>query len=248
MFDKISYVLYFYRVSGLTPARVDSNYAFMADSETRFPSPDDLLPAITAQPPINAPLLLVDACPVEDLGSVILNLYGLNQLIVNESETRDIWADGVFAWNYIVPVLYKLLQTRYEHPVPSVLRAGSLLYIAAIRRRFGVRFLTHVQIRNLKNSMTVLLQEIGPIGYDPAILMWLLVLGSTLSFLKEDHEWFVSQTAQHIFNIGCGSWDEVIVSYVQKVMWINDMLCPERAELRQELSRTMQDSYRRDFS
>jgi hypothetical protein len=240
--------LYLIRVSGLTPARVDTNYAFMTDSVTRFLSPDDLLPAITAQAPIDAPLLLVDACPVEDLASAILNLYGLNQLIINETETRDLWSDGVFAWNYIVPVLYKLLQTRNEHSVPSILRAGSLLYIAAIRRRFGVRFLTHVQIRNLKNSMTVLLQEIGPVGYDSAILLWLLVLGSTLSFLKEDHDWFISQTAKHIFTIGCGSWNEVMGCYVQKVLWINDILVLEGEELRQELSKTIWDSYRREFS
>jgi hypothetical protein len=220
----------------------------MTNSVPRFPSPTNLLPAIAAWPPRDAPMLLAEACTAEDLTLAIHDLYGLNQLIITEAETRDIWVDGVFAWNYIVPVLYKLLLTRYEQPGTSMLRAGAMLYIAAIRRRFGVRFLTHVQIWNLKNSMSVLLQENEPVPYDTPIFLWLLVLGSTLSSPKEDHEWFVSQTAQHIFTRRYESWDEVIGDYVQKVLWIDELLIPEREILRQELSTIMWNSYGLAFS
>ncbi len=220
----------------------------MTDSVPRFPSPDDLLPAVPACPPLNPPMLLVDACTAEDLNLVIHHLYGLNQLIIREAGARDIWSDGVFAWNYIVPVLYNMLSTNYQLPSPLALRAGAMLYIAAIRRRFRVRFLTHAQIRNLKNSMTLLLTEIEPVGYDPSILLWLLVLGSTLSSLKEDHEWFVSQTAQHIVIMGYSSWDEVMGKYIQKVLWIDELVVSEREALRQELSTIIWNSYGREFS
>lgn len=220
----------------------------MTDSVPRFPSPDDLLPAITAWPPRNAPMLLAEACTAEDLTLALHDLYGLNQLIISEAESRDIWADGVFAWNYVVPVLYNLLLTRYEHPGLSALRAGAMLYIAAIRRRFRVRFLTHAQVRNLKNSMTVLLNEREPVRYDPSVLLWLLVLGSTQSSLREDHEWFVSQTAQHIVSMEYSSWDELMVEHVQRVLWIDELVAPEREAFRQELSTTIWNSYGWEFA
>lgn len=222
----------------------------MTDTVPRFPFPDDILPAIAAPIPNNTPFLLAESCMVEDLASAIYGLYGLNQLLINEAEGRDIWADGVFSWTRIVPVLHKLLLIRYEQldPGSAVLQAGAMLYIAAIRRRFGVRFLTHVQIRKLRISMTVLLEDIDPIRYNSAIWLWLLVLGSTLSFLKEDHDWFISQTAQYISTIGYGTWDEVIRNHVQNVLWINDILIPELESLRVEVSTIVWNTYRQEFS
>jgi hypothetical protein len=222
----------------------------MADTLPRFLYPSDILPLIAAPPLKNASFLLAEACTVEDLTSTIRDLYTLNQLIIDKSEGRDIWVDGVFSWRYIVPVLHKLLLTRYEQldPRSAVLRAGAILYIAAIRRRFGVRFLTHVQTRKLRLSLTALLEDAEYNGYDAAILLWVLVLGSTLSSLKEDHDWFVSQTALYIFTIGCWSWVEVLGNYVQKVLWINDILVPELESLRQEVSTIMWNSYRREFA
>jgi hypothetical protein len=221
----------------------------MADSVPRFPFPDDLLPAIAAPLSNTAPFLLAEACTVEDLALAIYSLYGLNQLMINEAEGRDIWVDGVFSWTHIVPVLHKLLLIRYEQldPGSAVLRAGAMLYIAAIRRRFGARFLTHVQIRKLRTSMTILLEDINAIRYDAAIWLWLLVLGSTLSFLKEGHDWFISQTAQYISAIGYGTWNEVIGNYVQNVLWINDILIPELELLRMEVSTIMWNSYRQEL-
>ena len=96
--------------------------------------------------------------------------------------------------------------------------------------------------------MTVLLEDINPIRYDSAIWLWLLVLGSTLSFLKEDHDWFISQTAQYISAIGYGTWDEVIRNHVQNVLWINDILVPELESLRVEVSTIVWNTYRQEFS
>ncbi|KAH8781576.1 hypothetical protein F5882DRAFT_519247 [Hyaloscypha sp. PMI_1271] len=187
---------------------VDTNYAFMANTVPRFPYPEDLYPAVP-QRPGNDPLLLTEACNQEDLLSPIYDLYSLNQLIINEPKVRDIWADGVFAWKYIVPVLHKLLLIKYEQlgPGSAALRTGAMLYIAAIRRRFGVRFLTDIQTQKLRTSIMALLQDADLAGYDAAaaVLLWLFVLVSTLSDLRDDRNWFVSQTAQHISTMGYGS-------------------------------------------
>jgi len=95
--------------------------------------------------------------------------------------------------------------------------------------------------------MIILLEDIEPIRYDASVWLWLLVLGCTLSFLKEDHDWFISQTAQYISAIGYGTWTEVIGNHVQNVLWINDILVPELESLRVEISTIMWNSYRREL-
>jgi len=230
--------------------RVDTNYAFMANTVPRFPYPEDLYPAVP-QRPGNDPLLLTEACNQEDLLSPIYDLYSLNQLIINEPKVRDIWADGVFAWKYIVPVLHKLLLIKYEQlgPGSAALRTGAMLYIAAIRRRFGVRFLTDIQTQKLRTSIMALLQDADLAGYDAAaaVLLWLFVLVSTLPDLRDDRNWFVSQTAQHISTMGYGSWDEAISGSVEKVLWIDDILVDELESLHQDVSMTMLVSYGHRF-
>jgi hypothetical protein len=232
----------------LTHLRVDTNYAFMSDTTPRFPYPDDLLPKIAATPADNTISTLAEACKVEPLTLAIHDLYNLNRLIIDEATARVIWVDGVFEWNYIVPVLHKLLLVRHEEldPASAALRAGSNLYIAAIRRRMGVRFLTHVQIRRLRLTLTALFQSgNGPAYEDFAVMLWLLVLGSTLSSLKEDHDWFISQATHHIFTVGA-SWDEM-KSSISNVMWIDDLLVTELESLRQEVTEKMQSSFRHEL-
>jgi hypothetical protein len=222
----------------------------MVDTVPRFPYPEGIYPRIHGQPS-NDPVLLVKACNDEDLTSIIYELYNLNRLIIDETVTRYIWDDGVFAWKYIIPVLHKLLRISYEQLGPGsvVLRAGAMLYIAALRRRFGVRFSTVVQIQKLRASMTALLQNVDHVGYSAAapVLLWLLVLGSTISELEDDHDWFVIQTTHHIYTMGYRSWDEAIGGSVKKVLWIDDILVDELELLRQEVSITMLDSYKRQF-
>jgi hypothetical protein len=120
-----------------------------------------------------------------------------------------------------------------------------MLYIAAVRRRFGVRDLTDIQIQKLRTSMMALLQDADLAGYDAAaaVLLWLFVLGSTLSNLRDDRDWFVSQRAQHISTMCYGSWDEAISGSVKKVLWIDDILVDELESLRQDVSMTILVSY-----
>ena len=218
----------------------------MTNSTPRFPFPTHLLPATTAIIPEGASLPLVEACSAEDLALAIRSLYNVNQLMANEGATRKIWSDGVFSWMHIVPVLHNLLLTKFDDPNLSILRAGAMLYIAAIRRRMGVKFLTHTQIRSLKNSMMALSQESEP-TLEPAIWIWLLVLGSTLSFLHDDHIWFVSQTAQCFVIMRYESMDQML-GYVKSVLWIESILVPELETLRQELTAAVKDMYGTDLS
>jgi hypothetical protein len=94
-----------------------------------------------------------------------------------------------------------------------------------------------------------LLQDADLAGYDAAaaVLLWLFVLVSTLSDLRDDRNWFVSQTAQHISTMGYGSWDEAISDSVKKVLWIDDILVDELESLHQDVSMTMLVSYGHRF-
>jgi len=222
----------------------------MTDTLPRFPYPDDLIPRTPARPLDNTVLLLAEICKVEDLNSAIYNLYSLNQLIIHEAEARDVWKDGIFEWNHIVPALHKLLLIRHEEldAESAAIRSGSILYIAAIRRRFGIRFLTHVQIRKLRVALSTLLENLNYSAYeDSGVIVWMLVLGGTLSSLKDDHDWFVTHAAQHIFTVGCASWDEV-KSTLKEVIWINHILITELESLRQEVSETLRSVHLHELS
>ena len=228
--------------------RVDTNYAFMTDTLPRFPYPDDLIPATSARPLHNTIVLLTETCKFEDLTSAIYNLYSLNQLIIEEDEARDVWKDGVFEWNHVVPALHKLLLARHEDldAGSTAIRSGSVLYIAAIRRRFGIRFLTHVQIRILRVTLSTLFENVNTSPYEDSVMLWMLVLGGTLSSLKDDHDWFVSHTTRHVFTLGCTSWEEV-KSTLKKVIWLDHVLITELESLRQEVSETLRSFYLHEF-
>ena len=221
----------------------------MTDTLPRFPYPDDLIPATSAPLLDNSIFLLTGICKFEDLTLAISGLYRLNQLIIDEAEARDVWKDGIFEWNHIVPVLHKLLLTTRNEDLDAesaALRSGSMLYIAAIRRRFGIRFLTHVQIRGLRVALSTLFENDNTSACENSVMLWMLVLGGTLSSLKDDHDWFISHTAQHIFTIGYASWDEV-KSTIKRVIWIDHLLISELDALRQEVSETLRSFYLQEF-
>ena len=217
----------------------------MTDTLPRFPYPDDLIPAISGPPLDKTIFLLSESCKVEDLTSAIYDLYSLNQLMIAEAEARDVWKDGIFEWNHIVSALHQVLLIRHERldAESAALRSAAILYIAAIRRRFGVQFLTHAQIRGLRVALSTLFENVNPSASENSgVMLWMLVLGGTLSSLKNDHDWFVSHTAQHIFSVGCVSWDEV-KSTLKEVIWLDQVLITELENLRREVSEILRSFY-----
>jgi hypothetical protein len=184
--------------------------------------------------------------------SAVNDLLILNQSILSELATRDLWDDGVFAGLYILPVLAKFLSIRpdingYSPALArqESCRIGALLYLAGIRHRFGVQFSAHIYIPKLKQAIISQAgsnaEEISP------LIVWLLVLGGTQSFMNEDHKWFVQATAALVQRLQLSTWDG-LMDTVRMVSWIEGILEVECDLFRMEVSSESWNSHEHLFS
>ena len=184
--------------------------------------------------------------------SAVNDLLILNQTILSELATRDLWDDGVFAGLYILPVLAKFLSIRpdingYSPALArqESCRIGALLYLAGIRHRFGVQFSAHIYIPKLKQAIISQAgsnaEEISP------LIVWLLVLGGTQSFMNEDHKWFVQATAALVQRLQLSTWDG-LMDTVRMVSWIEGILEVECDLFRMEVSSESWNSHEHLFS
>jgi hypothetical protein len=208
-------------------ARVDVNAAFMQDSSPRFPLPENILPEATLSLPAMDPVRgLAGTCRTAETRFAMNLLQNLNRLVVDELSRRDLWDDGVFAGMHIVPVLHHLLSTRHEitQENSAVLgeescRLGAILYLGAIRLKFGVTLTADFYVRKLKKC--IMLQGEAFWDETPEILVWFLVLGGIQStFMEEEHAWFIAALASHAASAGHMSWED-LMSLIREVLWID---------------------------
>jgi hypothetical protein len=171
---------------------------------------------------------LVEACTINDVAGAMNDLYYLNQLLVEQSKSRDIWVDSFFAGVYVAPLLHRFLSIRKSYtgrnPVlrrEGLCQTGAILYLATIRCRFGISIPANIHIGVLRDLWTF--QNAERLKYDGlAVQLWLLAIGEIQCTTKEDYKWFVSELAQTIVDMRCVLWEEVL-SYVKRVLWIPDL-------------------------
>ncbi|KAF4626853.1 hypothetical protein G7Y89_g11305 [Cudoniella acicularis] len=220
---------------------IDVNTAFLHDRCPRFPAPEDILPKANIEVlALHSPHPMLEACIDEQVVSVMSELLVLNQLILSELAVRDMWDDGVFAGLHIVPIMSKLLCIRQEPcehgPVfarQKACRIGALLYLAAIRRSFGVHLAPDIHIPKLKHAITTWV-ELNMDGTNPLIL-WLLVIGGAQSLGHQDNGWFVSATVNIIVRLQLSAWEELMNS-VRSVLWVEGILQVECSEFHRKIS------------
>lgn len=222
--------------------RVDVNAAFMQDSTPRFPLPEYILPEITSSLSAIDPVRgLIGACQTAEMRFAMNLLQDLSHLVAGELSRRDLWNDGVFAGMHVVPVLHHLLSTRHEitQENSAVLgeescRLGAILYLGAIRLKFGLTLTADVYVRKLKDC--ILLKGEASWDETPEILIWLLVLGGIQStFMEEEHAWFIAALASHAASAGYMSWED-LMSLVREVLWIDKAFEGECVALQGEIT------------
>lgn len=221
--------------------RLDVNTAFLLCRHPRFPCPSDILPTINTEllPPVsNAGLLQI--CFTEDLISIIKSVYNINWLIKSSLATRNIWDDGLFAGYYIMPLLHKLLSI-HSGPCEDVIglckeqacSIGVILYLASIRRYFGISLATNVYIPKLKE--TVAKWQLSYVVEADHPLLWVVMMGGIQSLHHEGHQWFVSTMAALISSYAYDSWHSVMET-INKVLWIPGILDIECNKFHEEVS------------
>jgi hypothetical protein len=223
------------------------------DRVPRFPVSDDFLPriAIQALSPSLEPLLL-EFCSTDEMVSAINELLALNQYVINELNVRDVWApDALLGGLYVVPVVGRFLSVRHDLDDHSqdlarneALRIGALLYLAGIRSRCRMFLVPDVYIPKLKHVISILVSNLDE---SRSFLLWLLVIGGLQSLTHEDHNWFVSSTAEVIVRMQLQSWDELMI-VVRGLLWVEGIFEVESYQFRTEVFSEALNSYGHFFS
>ena len=241
-------------VMPLTLTRADTNTAFTEDRIPRYPVPNDLLSAHIIEPPLvmSIPMRLAEGCNTEDIASAMRDLYGQNQLLVEQVQPTSGWTDGVFANLNLLPVLHRFLTIRYydleQNPASirhAAYRSGAILYLAAVRVQYGIRLSEELHVRDLRAALSVM--EKLNIDCDLPVLLWLLVMGGTRSFTYLEHDWFLSKLVQIIIVMDYASWDQVMYQ-VRGVLWAEGLSQEDCEVLRREVSSSASNTYQHIFA
>jgi hypothetical protein len=120
-----------------------------------------------------------------------------------------------------------------------------VLYLAGIRRRFGVNLATCIYISKLKDAIVA--QENSNLDGSDPILLWRLLIGGIQSLIHAEHKWFVSATAELIVRRQFNMWEE-LVDIVRGVLWIEGILDVECDEFHREVSAESWNTYGYIFS
>ncbi|KAH9222397.1 hypothetical protein DL95DRAFT_441524 [Leptodontidium sp. 2 PMI_412] len=223
---------------------LDVNAAFLFDRPPHFAPPYDILPHLNADLPIlSLSSHLLAICNTPSLLSAVTDLLALNQILIRELAIRDIWNDELFAGLHIVPVISKFLSITHntiENPSlgkQEALRLATLLYLAGIRRQFGVHLQTDIYASKLK-------QCLEPHNWDGGdeVLLWLLFVGGVTSFSNENHDWFLSIMADLIVSFKYSFWDEVATG-LSRVLWVEGLFGVDCDKFRTEVTSKLWDSF-----
>ncbi|RFU24393.1 hypothetical protein B7463_g11947, partial [Scytalidium lignicola] len=227
---------------------VDVNAAFLQDLVPRFLSPLDILPPLYTN---RLTSNVMDESSSSNLAAELVPIFEqislLNEFILRELGTRDLWDDGVFCGLQIVPILHQLLSVRFdiEAPNPAIvrqefLRICAIIYLAKLRQKFGVNLALDIYIAKLKRAVIDLYELV--LGGADHLLLWGLIISGLQSFGYRDHAWFVSMAAVAILHAECESWNEV-VNKIGQMMWVQQAFDLECDRFRQELSDELWVSY-----
>jgi hypothetical protein len=178
--------------------------------------------------------------------SVINELLMLNDFMVGKA-SGSMWGNGVFAGLHVVPLLSRLLTIRHNTTSPTLAkeescRAGALLYLSGIRRRFGVDLTSGIHVQNLKLAICRdASRETNP------IMPWLLVVGGAQSVVLEDRNWFISATADLILSFRYNTWDELMRD-VRDILWVEGILENECGRFHADVVAEIRSKYGHIFS
>lgn len=153
-----------------------------------------------------------------------------------------------------MPVLSKLLsldtpstKSFASHPnciTQEACRIGAMLYLAAVRRKFGVPLPGKIYIPKLKSAIQA--WDVSGVPGSDSVLLWVLLIGCMQALRHEEYPWFVERITALISKLGCVSWDAVM-ALATKVLWVQGVFEIECEELHRDVSIAWWNLYRRVF-
>jgi hypothetical protein len=214
---------------------IEHNAASEQDTIPSFPPPDQyvrgpILEVPSEQSSAHLEAIVSGSRLLPFMSTKMHNIYqdiSALTLILNGASAQ-VWLDANYAGLHIYPTLHKLLTIQSEisndaaDMAEEILRLGGLLFLAGIRRRFGISpVVTHVQISKLQ-AIFEQNQEMWR-GASDSLQMWVLFMAGCAATTREERAWAVKalmrqSTGLLVFPL----WDD-IMGVVTAMWWIGEV-------------------------
>jgi hypothetical protein len=175
---------------------------------------------------------------------ILMELSVLIAKLTTEPEERISWEDPNFPGFAFYPTLHKLLALQMpskddelENDVQELCRLGGLLFIAEVRRKFGVSpVVTTVQVAKLRSlldsSRLLWKNEMN------TIRAWALVMASCAASIDSDRVWAVEQLIRSQASSTSQSWTDII-NKVSDMWWVEEIFSLNAQRLKIEYTNAL---------
>jgi hypothetical protein len=231
------YEIYVFSETRLKYNRADVNGSYFQDITPRFPPPTHLLPTFGKQDQhltshkSNAP------SAIEESSSFWQEIRNLQNLLHIEMRHRDIWRDTTFHGLYILPILGRVLAMRTKvvdetggtETIGDVFRLATVLYVSAVRKRFGVDTLSGERLYASKLRSTLASQPLV-CKLPPPVLAWILSIAFTSNCDTEQKRFFLEALKDLTVTLEIASIAG-LKETIKTVVWDEDLLFHESQSL-----------------
>lgn len=226
-----------YSETRLNYNRADVNGSYFQDKPPRFPPPTHLLPKFKRQDQHFASRKRNSASAIEDFSDICQEIRNLQSLLHVEMRHRNIWQDTVFQGLYIIPILGRVLamrtkvsdETRVTDTIADVFRLATVLYISAVRMRFGVDTLSGEPLYASKLQSTLASQSLVCKVPSP-VLAWILSIAFTSNCDTEQKHFFQKALEDLTVVLEIASFAR-LKEIIKTVVWDEDLLVPQSQSL-----------------
>jgi hypothetical protein len=152
---------------------------------------------------------------------------------------RNIWQDTIFQGLYITPILGQVLamrpkdidEARETSTILEIFRLASVIYISALRTRFGVDTLSGEPLYAAKLHSTLTSQSL--VGDIPStMLAWILSVAFTSNCETERKHYFQKALKNLLVTLEIASFAE-LKEKISTVVWNEDLLVSQSQSLQE---------------
>jgi hypothetical protein len=180
----------------------------------------------------------------KEITQTLADISRLTVVLRHESDQKISWDESNFAVLGVYPIIYKLLvnqRTLEDDGIKStageLCRLGGLLFIAEVRRKFGLHpIIIQAQIEKLQR-----LFNLTPYVWNPslnALRTWVLVVAGCAVGNEAGRAWIVKALVTPR-EIAPPSW-QYIIGVVSEMWWIEEVFCSRSKELQSEYMSAVQ--------
>jgi hypothetical protein len=161
----------------------------------------------------------------------------IQNMMLNEISQRNLWRDPLFPAVHLTPLLGELLDTRNLIDDFSgspngfeVFRSATLLYVSALRARFGIDTMTGDNVYSTKIQRLVSIQD-SQNGLSVQFQVWILCVAYTSCSCSHYQKPWFENLLKHKFQVISINGPEKLLEMLEEMIWDKILLKKQTTEL-----------------